>query len=313
MPSAVVISDTHFGLESSTLADQKTVDNLFGEIWRYSQGCDEVVLLGDIFDFWRVRPEKAIRDSRYFFQRLSELDLKAKYVVGNHDHHLTVMSRESDFLERAASGDLYPIYTPNLRWCQVINGLQMEMRYPVYRARCHSKAYLFTHGHHLDGVQAFSISLVEQLRRLSGEEISPADLEMMMTYAYESIYRSGYIGEMVDFEERLWKVSSILHRVKAGLLRTFRFTPVERQYEAIIKFIRDQGLGKVDCFVYGDTHKADLYQRGGGPMAVNTGSFTLDEGRDPEDLPNTYMIMDEDGLALRQLGRREPLFLCEYL
>jgi predicted MPP superfamily phosphohydrolase len=144
MPSAVVISDTHFGLESSTLADQKTVDRLIREIWRHDQGCDEVVLLGDIFDFWRVRPEKAIRDSRYFFQRLLELDLKVKYVVGNHDHHLTVMSQESDFLERAASGDLYPIYTPNLRWSQSINGLQMEMRYPTYRARCCSRVYLFT-------------------------------------------------------------------------------------------------------------------------------------------------------------------------
>jgi UDP-2,3-diacylglucosamine pyrophosphatase LpxH len=313
MPSAVVISDTHFGLDSSTLANRKAVDELFGEIWRFGPGCDEAMLLGDIFDFWRVRPEKAIRDSRHFFQRLSEHDLKVKYVVGNHDHHLAVMSRESDFLERAARGDLYPIYTPNLRWSQVINGLQMEMRYPIYRARCNSRTYLFTHGHHLDGVQAFSISMVEQLRRLSGEEISPADLEMMMTYAYESIYRSSYIGEMVDFEERLWKVSSMFQRFKAGLQRTFRFTPVERQYDAILRFIRDQSLGKVDCFIYGDTHKADLYQKGGGPMAINTGSFTREDGRDSEDLPNTYMIMDEEGLALRQLGRPEPLFLCEYL
>ncbi len=313
MPSAIVISDTHFGLDSSTLANQKTVDSLICEIWGLAPGCSEVVLLGDIFDFWRVRPEKAIKDAKYFFSRLGEMDLKVKYIVGNHDHHLTVMNQESDFLERAASGDLYPIYTPNLRWSQTINGLQMEMRYPVYKARCHSRIYLFTHGHHLDGVQTFSISLVEQLRRLSGEEISPADLEMMMTYAYESIYRSSYIGEMVDFEERLWKASSIFQRIKAGLLRTLRFTPVERQYEAILRFIRDQSMGRVDCFVYGDTHKVDLYQKKGGPLAVNTGCFTRDDGKGPENLPNTYMIIDEDGLSLRQLGRSEPLFLCEYL
>ncbi len=312
MPSAVVISDTHFGLESSTLADQKTVDDLIREIWGRGQDCDEVVLLGDIFDFWRVRPEKAIRDSRYFFQRLSDLDVKVKYVVGNHDHHLTVMSQESDFLKRAASGDLYPIYIPNLRWSQMINGLQMEMRYPTYRARCCGRVYLFTHGHHLDGVQAFSISVVEQLRRLSGEEITPSDLEMMMTYAYESIYRSSYIGEMVDFEERLWKVSSIFHRVKSEILRTLRFTPVERQYDAILKFIRDHGVGKVDCFVYGDTHKADLFQRRGGPLAVNTGCFTREGGKGSEGLPNTYMVMNEECLALLQLGRHQPLFLCEH-
>jgi hypothetical protein len=134
-----------------------------------------------------------------------------------------------------------------------------------------------------------------------------------MTYAYESIYRSSYIGEMVDFEERLWKVSSIFHRARSEILRTLRFTPVERQYEAILKFIRDRGAGKVDCFVYGDTHKADLFQRKGGPMAVNTGSFTREARKGPEDLPDTYMVMNEEGLALRQLGRLEPLFLCEYL
>ena len=61
--------------------------------------------------------------------------------------------------------------------------------------------FLFTHGHHLDGIQTFTMQLVEKLRRLSGEEFLPADLEMMMTYAYESIYRSAYIGEMVSFEE----------------------------------------------------------------------------------------------------------------
>lgn len=313
MTSAAVFSDTHFGLESSTLTDSKTVDRLISEIWGHGRCFEEIVLLGDIFDFWRVRPEKAIRDSRYFLQKISDMGLKVKYVVGNHDHHLAVMSRESAFLERAARGEIYPLYIPNLMWNQVINGLQMEMCYPIYTVRCCGRRYLFTHGHHLDGVQAFSISLVEQLRKLSGEEISPSDLEMMMTYAYESIYRSSYVGEMVGFEESLWRVSSIFHRVKAELLRTLRFTPVERQYEAILGFIRDQGVGKVDCFVYGDTHKADLFQRRGGPMAINTGCFTREKQRSSEDLPNTYMIMDEEGLALRQLGRKKPLFLCEYL
>ncbi len=292
MTSAAVFSDTHFGLESSTLTDPRTVDRLISEIWGHGRCFEEIVLLGDIFDFWRVRPEKAIRDSKYFLQKISDMGLKVKYVVGNHDHHLAVMSRESAFMERAARGEIYPIYIPNLIWKQVIHGLQMEMCYPTYMVRCCGRRYMFTHGHHLDGVQAFSISLVKQLRKLSGEEISPADLEMMMTYAYESIYRSSYVGEMVDFEERLWRVSSIFHRVKAGLLRTLRLTPVERQYGAILKFIRDQGVGKVDCFVYGDTHKADLFQRRGGPMAINTGSFTREKQRCSEDLPNTYIIVD---------------------
>jgi predicted phosphodiesterase len=178
-------------------------------------------------------------------------------------------------------------------------------------SRC-CRTILFTHGHHLGQIQAASMGLVETLRKLSGEEQLPADLEMMMTNAYESIYRSAYIGEMVDFEELLWNVSRVLQRFKSGVFRNQRWKPVERQYEAILKFIRDQNHEKVDCFIYGDTHRAGIYQRKGGPLAVNAGSFTLDKEQGSRlEIPNTYLIMNEDGLALRQLGRKEPIYLCE--
>jgi UDP-2,3-diacylglucosamine pyrophosphatase LpxH len=273
-----------------------------------------VVLLGDIFDFWRVRPEKALRDSVFLFRRLSDLDLRIKYVVGNHDHHLAVMHQENELLERVARGDLFSIYSPNLRWSQSICGQSIEMFYPTYKTKCRNRSVVFSHGHHLDGLESFSIQLIEQLRRLSGEDLSPSDLEMMMTYAYESIYRSSFIGEMVELEERLWKVSSFFNRFKTGILKTFRFTPIERQYEAIIKFIREQNGGRADLFIYGDTHRPDLYQRAGGPLAVNAGCFLGEEnagsGKEKRD---TYLIMNDKGVFLRQLRRKEPLCWREYI
>jgi UDP-2,3-diacylglucosamine pyrophosphatase LpxH len=310
---SVVISDTHFGLSSSTLKDPKKVDLLLQEISTNGNGCDEAILLGDIFDFWRARPEKAVRDSRYFLKKISEMDLKIRYIVGNHDHHLVVQKQEEEFMERVARGDLYPVYVPSLRWSQTINGLNIEMFYPTFQARrCH-RNFLFAHGHHLDGFQTLSLQVVEQLRRFSGEERSPADLEMMMTYTYESIYRSSYIGEMVTFEDRLWNASNAVQRFKSGVLKKLRFTPVERHYEAILQFICDQNNGMVDCFLYGDTHQADIYQRKGGPLAVNTGSFTREEGKcSGYELPDTYVLINEDGLAMRQLGKPEPIFLCEF-
>jgi len=312
--ASVVISDTHFGLCSSTLNDPGKVDQLMQEISEWGNACDEVVLLGDIFDFWRVRPEKAVRDARYFLKRLADMDLKIRYVVGNHDHHLVVQNQEDEFMERVARGDLYPVYVPSLRWSQTINGLNIEMLYPTYQTRCCHRTVLFTHGHHLDGIQAFSMQVVEKLRRLSGEELLPADLEMMMTYVYESIYRSACIGEMVNFEDRIWKVSGLLQWFKAGIFRGQRFLPVKKQYESILKFLRDQNLGKVDCFVYGDTHRAGIYQRRGGPLAVNAGSFTREQEKGScLETPDTYLILNEEGLVLRQLGRTEPLYLCELL
>jgi predicted phosphodiesterase len=308
---AVVISDTHFGTESSTLTDPMKVDVLIKEITGGVNGCNEAILLGDILDFWRAPPEKAVRDSRYFLKRLSEVGLKVRYVVGNHDHHLVVMNQEGEFRERMARGDLYPIYVPALRWSQTIDGMRIEMLYPTYQARCCQRTFLFTHGHHLNGIQAISLRLVDCLRQLSGEELSPADLERMLTYAYESIYRSSCMGDVVKFEESLWKASVLFRRFREGVLKTLRFTPVEIHYDAILKFLCDQNLGRVDCFVYGDTHRADIYQRKGGPLAINSGSFTRDgamsSGQD------TYLIVKEEGISLRRLGIREPVFRCELL
>ena len=101
--ASLIISDTHFGLDSSTLSNPVKVDQLMQEISEFESGCDEVVLLGDIFDFWRVRPENAVKGSIPFLKRLSQENLKIRYVVGNHDHHLVVQKQEAEFMERASS------------------------------------------------------------------------------------------------------------------------------------------------------------------------------------------------------------------
>ncbi|MCK9567104.1 MAG: UDP-2,3-diacylglucosamine diphosphatase [Methanothrix sp.] len=312
--SSLIISDTHFGLDSSTLKSPAKVDQLMQEISEFESGCDEVVLLGDIFDFWRVPPENAVKGAIPFLKRLSQESLKIRYVVGNHDHHLVVQKQEAEFMERASRGDLYPIYYPSLHWRRTFCGLDIDMLYPAYRARCCRRTFLFTHGHHLDGIQNFTLQMVEKLRRISGEEFLPADLEMMMTYAYEGIYRSACIGEMVSFENSIWKASSLLQRFNAGFFSNKRHACVEGQYEAILNFIRDRSLGKIDCFIYGDTHRAGIFQKKGGPLAVNTGCFVRETGNNSSlETPDTYLLLDEGGLTIRKLGRKRPLFLCEIL
>jgi predicted phosphodiesterase len=312
--ASLIISDTHFGLDSSTLKSPAKVDQLMQEIAKIGCGCEEVVLLGDIFDFWRVRPESAVRASLPFLKRLSHEDIVIRYVVGNHDHHLVVQKQEAEFMERAARGDLYPVYIPTLRWHRTFAGLDIEMLYPTYRARSCHRTFLFTHGHHLDGISTLTWQVVEKLRRLSGEEVLPFDQEMMMTYAYESIYRSAGIGEVVSFENTLWKASSLLLRFNSGTLSRQRSACVESQYDVIQKFIRERCLGRIDCFIYGDTHRAGIFQRMGGPLAVNAGTLSREsEDASRLETPDTYLLLDEEGLAIRQLGRKMPLYLCELL
>lgn len=304
MASTFVISDTHFGLNSATLASSKEVDRLLYDMWRYGKGCDQIILLGDIFDFWKSSPEKAIRDSAYFFKRLSELDVPIIYIVGNHDHHMAVMSQESDLLERVSRGDGHPAYIPSRRWRQVIYGLGINTFYPIYTARLFSKKVLFTHGHHLN-VMGSLYHHLEKLRGLSGKGISPSDMEAIITCAYESIYRSAYIGEIASLEERIWSASSAFHRFKTGILK--RPSPAVAHYNAIARFIEERQLGPVDYFVYGDTHMPGVCQNNG-LVVVNTGSFTHGAGgQGRRCITDTYLTMDEDGLSLRQLGRQEPV------
>lgn len=321
--ASLIISDTHFGSDASSLHDPARVEQLMQEVEQYQSDCQEALLLGDIFDFWRARPECAVRGALPLFSRLKEAGLKIRYIVGNHDHHLVVQKHEEEFLERAARGDIFPVYTPALRWKQTFAGIDMEMLYPCYRKICADRAFLFTHGHHLDGIQNLTLQLMERMRRLSGEEILPADLEMMMTYAYESIYRSACIGEMVSLEDFIWKASGLLQRFTMAVFSQQHPSSVQGQYDAILQFIRDRHLGRVDCFVYGDTHRAGIFQRRDGPLAVNSGCFTREiEGRSitakpgsgflsGSQTPETYLLLDEWGLALRQLGQDKPLFLCE--
>jgi len=312
--ASLIISDTHFGLDSSTLKSQTKVDQLMREISEFMCGCDEVVLLGDIFDFWRVRPENAVRSSLPFLKRLSRMDISIRYVIGNHDHHLVVQKQEAEFMDRAAHGDLHPVFVPALRWHRTIAGLDIEMLYPTYKTRCSHRTFLFTHGHHLDGIQAFTLQIMDRLRRISGGEPLLSDREMMMTYTYESIYRSASIGEMVSFEDSLWKASRLLLRFNSCVSSHQRMASVEGQYEAILQFIRERYRGKVDCFIYGDTHRAGIFQKKGGPLAVNTGCFMREQSElSSLETPDTYLLIDEDGLAIRQLGKKKPLYLCELL
>ena len=159
------------------------------------------MLLGDIFDFWRSRPVDAIKDSRNFFLKLSDLNIEIKYVIGNHDHHLAVMHQENHLLEKLASGEFYHIFNQSMRWFQSVHGLCIEMIYPFYRTRCNNRSFLFTHGHHLREIQTFSVNLITHLRHLRRKEMSPDDLEFMM--AYESIYQSNCIEEISNLEDYL--------------------------------------------------------------------------------------------------------------
>jgi UDP-2,3-diacylglucosamine pyrophosphatase LpxH len=94
----IVCSDLHFGVEGSTLSKPAVVDD-FSEELSEDEKIDELILLGDVFDLWKVTPDKAISSSKYFMSKIGGVANKITYVVGNHDYHAFLMCQESKFLD----------------------------------------------------------------------------------------------------------------------------------------------------------------------------------------------------------------------
>jgi UDP-2,3-diacylglucosamine pyrophosphatase LpxH len=103
-----VISDTHLGDRLST------VDGKTGEILRSAVAelgeLDQVILLGDIFDFWQSPVEDSLERGREAISGLFTLEnvKRIVYVPGNHDHHVCRMYIMEETARRLREGNLEP-------------------------------------------------------------------------------------------------------------------------------------------------------------------------------------------------------------
>jgi UDP-2,3-diacylglucosamine pyrophosphatase LpxH len=88
----LVASDVHLGYDRSN----------FGAFGSFLDKCDaadidHLVLLGDVFDFWRMNNANIAMDPRYadIFEKLGGLKIKnVHYVVGNHDFNILRLSEK---------------------------------------------------------------------------------------------------------------------------------------------------------------------------------------------------------------------------
>ena len=85
----IAVSDVHLGIEYSNRNKFiDFIDNLGNDV-------DRLVLLGDIFEFWRRDPVGVMLENIDIIQKLMNLEpgIKVSYVVGNHDFHLIRFSQ----------------------------------------------------------------------------------------------------------------------------------------------------------------------------------------------------------------------------
>jgi len=210
----MILSDLHFGNEECLLNDEKVQSSFFRRLREYTKDkkLKEVVLLGDIFDFWVQEPTGALEASKDFFEGLWELDIgKITYVPGNHDHHLKVVAWESfslpsnegvrakmeDFtLHLKDGGILREIFSKRLG---MIADIEFEVGYPAYELDIGKHHVLLTHGHFFDKLQTLSLrDRVPQLEKLNVEFERYYDEEEVM----ELMTRKKGLIETLDPEER---------------------------------------------------------------------------------------------------------------
>lgn len=88
----LVFSDVHLGYEKCNREDfSKFLDNC------KNKDIDHLVILGDLFDFWRRKNSKIIIENEDILKKFSNLNAKnIHYVVGNHDYYMLKLNERYD-------------------------------------------------------------------------------------------------------------------------------------------------------------------------------------------------------------------------
>jgi UDP-2,3-diacylglucosamine pyrophosphatase LpxH len=150
---ALVISDSHFGAwtgEDLLCQPQKLA------LLEPHLDVDEVIFLGDMFDFLFAEVKDALAAASGLFDLLRE-KLQGKrfvFMEGNHDHDLVTRDAEALVELELALGDSSPrsgealqkAYSFRRFLQQRLEGVEVEIRYPTYTFG----DVLCTHGHYLD-------------------------------------------------------------------------------------------------------------------------------------------------------------------
>ena len=207
---ALALSDTHFGawtgddLLSHPFALERLAPHL-DEI-------DELILLGDLFDFLFSTVEHAVVQAQGFLDLVAGR-LRGKRVVflaGNHDHHTMVRELEESVRLRIADGVDAETAGRQAReddWLgryleRRMPGVEVEIAYPTYWV---GRVLLF-HGHYLDAHMEGSLSnrmLTRTIWKVAGGR--PAD--RLTIEDYESV--------IVPLTEMLYAVAQLPHGTAA--------------------------------------------------------------------------------------------------
>lgn len=244
---ALVISDTHFGAWTGRdlLREEFFLERLAPAL----EGIDELIFLGDLFDFLFGAVEEAIDAADGLLRLIAErmAGKRLVFLAGNHDHHL-VHRDDEDRLETKLATGHKPTVPPGPGFFREflerrLPGVEIEIAYPTYSLA----GVLCTHGHYLDPHARLTGSRGDRLltRTLwaiaAGGPEEPKcieDYESVTTLLTEWLYVAAQMPHGTHAQQNVFRAAQ-----RAGRLAQALGAPV-RGAERLAAKVRDRGQGE---------------------------------------------------------------------
>lgn len=251
---ALVISDTHFGAWTGRdlLREELFLERLAPQL----QGIDELIFLGDLFDFLFGSVGEAVDASNGLLRLIAE-NLSGKrlvFLAGNHDHHLVHRDAENRLEAQLAAGRS-PLVTgepadssaPGPGYfrsflARRLPGVEVEIAYPTYSFA----GVLCTHGHYLDPHARLAGSRGDRLltRVLWGiatggpeQPKTIEDYESTITLLTEWLYIAAQMPHGTHAQQNVFRAVQ-----RAGRVASTAALPL-RGAKRLAAELRDRGLG----------------------------------------------------------------------
>ncbi len=224
---ALVISDTHFGAWTGrdVLSEEFALERLAPAL----EGVDELIFLGDLFDFLFGAVEEAV-DAADGLLALIASELAGKrlvFLAGNHDHHLVHRDEEDRLEAKLAHGAAPPAGGAGPGFFQAflerkLPGVEVEIAYPTYRFA----DVLLTHGHYLDPHARLSGSRADRLLThtlwaiAAGGPEEPKcieDYESVTTLLTEWLYIAAQMPHGTHAQQNVFRAAQRAGRVASAL------------------------------------------------------------------------------------------------
>jgi UDP-2,3-diacylglucosamine pyrophosphatase LpxH len=245
---ALVVSDTHFG--AWTGRDLLREDFFLERLAPALEGIDELIFLGDLFDFLFGSVDDAVDAADGLLRLLAErlVGKRLIFLAGNHDHHLVHRDEEDRLEARLAEGSEPQANRPGPWFFQAflerrLPGVEIEIAYPTYRCG----EVLCTHGHYLDPHARLTGSRGDRLltRTLwaiaAGGPEEPKcveDYESVTTLLTEWLYVAAQMPHGTHAQQNVFRAAQ-----RAGRIGSALSLPV-RGAKRLAAELRDRGVGE---------------------------------------------------------------------